>query len=257
MILLYYWIGNNYFSMMRLEEAVNRNPDWIHLHNGLHIVALLFILAACSQPVDDEPTALDASIEQAKEGLLPEWEAELDEMTRALALTPAEQAPVRAAFEARQDEIVAWFDGPEGSKLLEEEAALREATAEKDLQKVRSLTKTAGPRRRAIENIIKRGDAAVLQALPPAKQDSWRGYELSQALLELMQPLNLTAEQQSSIADNSAAAYQSAANTPNPMAAGYLELEKWVEAEVLTPDQRAAFQPIKDQNKLRTLRWSN
>ena len=72
-----------------------------------------------------------------------------------------------------------------------------------------------------------------------------------------MSSLTLSPEQENAIRSNAAAAFQAAQqrHEPNPMAAGFLDLESWVEQQVLSPQQHTAYQDVKKANPMRSLQW--
>ena len=77
---------------------------------------------------------------------------------------------------------------------------------------------------------------------------------MSERILDLMQPLNLSHRQISQVRTEALTTVPATANEPNPKAAAYMKLEQTVERSVLTPEQRQAFGEIKKKNPLRSLR---
>ena len=187
----------------------------------------------------------------------PAWEANYNEMVEALSLTPGEQDAVRGAFERGYAEMTARLEGDEGQELEAEEAKLKEAVKNKDLAAVRTITRRAGPKRQALVAGVKQIQEDILLTLSPEKQLAWKGHQIAQDMVELMEDLGLTAEQEAAIRANAVAAVQAAqqAGAVNPMAKGFLDLEAWVEQQVLGPQQYEGYQPVKEANSMRSLQW--
>ena len=69
-----------------------------------------------------------------------------------------------------------------------------------------------------------------------------------------MEPLELTDDQKAEIRSESVSIARAVLKEKNPAAAGYLKLERSVEAKLLTPDQRSQFKAVKKKHPMRSLR---
>lgn len=192
----------------------------------------------------------------ARSELEATWQAEYDAMAAAVPLSADEASKLEQAFESFHADLAAWLDGPEGQRLMALEAEMKAAARGKDLAGVRAATGEARPLRDTFEQKIKAGQQALLDALTPENRARWKGHKLAAHLLELMEPLELSPQQRSAIESNAAAALAQAEarGEANPPAAAFLELERWAETQVLSPDQRSAYEGIKKGAPLRSLR---
>lgn len=215
--------------------------------------AAILALAGCGPRESAPPAETPAR----QTGLEVEWEAELDAMAAALPLSPGETDALRAAFQAVQDDLRGWMNGPDGQRLIELEADMAAAAKRKDLAGVQAATSAARPLRDTFEAKIAAGKQGMMDALTPENRSRWGGHRLASHMLELMAPLGLSPEQQAAIRDNAAAAMDKAAarGEPNPPAAAFLELEKWLESSVLTPEQRTAYEAVKRAHPMRSLTY--
>ncbi len=221
---------------------------------SLALLTTVFILGCSPDKTNEDANNASAPVEEAGP---PAWEANYNEMVQALSLTPDEQDVVRGAFERGYAEMTARLQGEEGQDLAAEEARLKEAARNKDLAAVRAITKRAGPKRQALVGGIMQMQEDILLTLSPEKQLAWKGHQIAQEMVELMEDLALTAEQEAAIRGNAAAAVQAAqqAGAVNPMAKGFLDLEARVEQQVLGPQQYEGYQPVKEANSMRSLKW--
>ncbi|MBX3179337.1 MAG: hypothetical protein KF886_18430 [Candidatus Hydrogenedentes bacterium] len=226
-----------------------------HFAPALALLALSTLLnAACAPGKGDEP-ALDLA--SAEAGLREEGsgDAQPEEMARVLGLDPAAASALRDAFARRDAEVEAWIAGERGQRLIRLEAEMFAAVEARKLDDVKRATAEATPLRDELRQLIADHETSILDSLGPERRVQWEGYEVAKKMLDLMQPLELNFQQAQAIEQGGPAALAQAmrAGEPNPQAAAFLELEKWVEESVLTPDQRAAYQDIKASNKLRSL----
>lgn len=220
----------------------------------LCVFAAMAFMTGCGGRDTAAPASADPS---AIQGLEAEWQAEYDAMAADLPLSPAESDALRAAFKSVQDDLRGWMNGPDGKRLIELEADMAAAAKRRDLGGVQAATSAARPLRDAFEAKIAAGKRGLLNALTPENRSRWGGHRLASHLLELMAPLGLSPEQQAAIRDNAAKALDQAAASgePNPQAAAFLEFEKWLEASVLTPEQRTAYEAVKRAKPMRSLTY--
>lgn len=227
-----------------------------HLVPTLALLALhTLLIAACAPGNGATDPALDLA--SAEAGLREESgeSAQPDEMVRVLGLDPAAASALREAFARRDAEVESWIGGERGQRLIRLEAEMFAAVEARKLDDVKRATAEATPLRDELRQLIADHETSILDSLGPERRVQWEGYEVARKMLDLMQPLELNFQQAQAIEQGGPAALAQAMRTgePNPQAAAFLELEKWVEESVLTPDQRAAYQDIKASNKLRSL----
>ncbi len=209
--------------------------------------------AARSDRAEKNEKQEPAAKNDAADGEQHESAREYAEMTAVLQLPEQEAARLKAAFDARDAAFSAW-SAEKLKKLNELEAQMMRAARARDLSEVDRIKKQAEPLRDEMRALHKAHQETILEVLSPEQRLDWQGHKLSRRLLELMEPLALTDDQKGQIRKQARAAYQDAAGTPNPDAAGFLALEKSVERSVLAPQQQAAYQAIKKKHPLRSLR---
>jgi hypothetical protein len=220
-------------------------------------VIALGTLTAC-QPPNGEPAdsaEAQAESEAGRQKLEAEWQAQYDDMTIRLSLSPAESDALRAAFDNMQSELTAWMEGENGKRLIELEGRIATATRNSDLAGVQSAIREATPLRESFRAQIDAHGENLLNAMSPDNRATWEALRLSDHLIELMEPLNLRQDQIAAIENNAGPALQQAKGRgePNPPAAAFLELEKWVEANVLDAQQRDAYAAVKADRPMRSL----
>ena len=223
----------------------------------LWVVLLCGVLVLGCGGVKQEEEAQNTTAAPAVPEGPPPWEADYHEMVEVLALTAAEQNAVRTAYEEGYAAFVERLEGDEGKDLMAEEAELKKAVEQKNLSAVRSITARAAPKRRAMEGAVQQVEEGALAALPPEKLNQWNGHRVAKELLTLMEPLGLNGDQWNAIYGTGTMAVLDAQQKgePNPMAAGFIQLEVWAEQNVLMQEQYAQYQDIKKQNPMRSLKW--
>jgi len=216
-------------------------------------MVLLFI-AGC-QPAADPEAEIDLAAAQAE----LEAEAARDDvradMLRVLALAPGQADALNAAFDARDKALGDWIAGEKGQRLIALEAEMAARTRASDLDGVRNAIAQAKPLREELMGMVEQYQTAILDTLSYEQRVQWLGFQVSSKLLQLAEGLGLNGAQLAAIEQGgpSAVAQAIQRGEPNPKAAAFLELEKWVEESVLSPEQRAGYAAVKDKNKLRSL----
>lgn len=227
-----------------------------------HLFLLIAILCASScipvkpsaEPsADEQPeqTATDDDVAPSDDAN-PDWTAEYDAMAAALELSAEEVAALQDAFRRREEVVGGWL-AQNGARLRELEQEMKSAARRRDLSTVQRVKAEATPLRTQLRDLIASHQADIHATLTPDNRLQWDAHQLAERLLELMETLELTPEQIDQIRDAALTAAQAKANEPNPAAAGYLHLEKSVEAGVLTPAQQGRFNQIKQKKPLRSL----
>ncbi len=231
---------------------------------NLVYLALLFSTVSCSRgnggPDADVPSRRDQS--QAGPGTdadrppPPEtsWTAEYEQISAVLELSDQEKAKLKAAFKARAEAFTQWRT-EKVAKLAQFEQQMKRAAKDRDLAGFRRATAKAGPLRNELRKLLKTHQANILEALSPEYRLKWEAHQVSERILDLMQPLNLSDRQISQVRTEAPSTVRASVNEPNPKAVAYLKLERTVELSVLTAEQRQAFQEIKKKNPLRSLKW--
>lgn len=181
------------------------------------------------------------------------WRSEYETMTSALSLSEEEKARLAAALKTRDETIAQWM-AEKGNQLKDLERQMAEAARARDLASVKDLTERAHPLRSELRAQIASQTTAVRGVLSADNQLNWDAHQLAQRVLKVMQPLNLTEPQRAQLRAESITAAQAAVQEPNPSAAGYLKLERSVEANVLTAEQRSQFIAVKKKHPLRSLK---
>ena len=230
---------------------------------NLVYLALLFSTVSCipgnGGPDADVPSQQDQS--QAGPGTdtdrppPPEtaWTAEYEQMNTVLELSDQEKAKLKAAFEARAEAITQWGT-KNGEKLAQFEQQMKQAAKARDLSGLRRAKAKAEPIRDELRELLKTHESNIREVLSPKYRLKWEAHQVSERILDLMQPLNLSDQQISQVRTESLSTVNASANEPNPKAAAYMKLEQTVELSVLAAEQRQAFQEIKKKNPLRSLK---
>ncbi len=213
------------------------------------VVALL--LSACGQ-APDSPTPA-AAVEEAE---APDWQAGYEEMVAVLSLSSAEQTHLRETMAREYEAFAAWMAGPDGQAVREEDAALRAAAEARDVQAVRRITGQAQTARAAMRARLDAVTEATLAALPPAQRQAWAAHQMVSKMLETMAPLGLSAQQEQALRTAAPQAYGAAVQRgeSNPASAADLDLERYAETQLLTPDQATRYAEVKRDNLMRSLR---
>lgn len=231
---------------------MNRRERWRPI--AAVLISMLFL--ACGGDSETSTGVGESDDESQAEAPIDDWRPEFEEMASALNLQGADRNALESAFSSRYETLSEWLEGPDGTRLKKLETELREATANRDLQRVRSITNEAGPLRRRFESMIESTQSDVLASLPVEKQREWDMHQLYMKLYEHMEPLGLSEEQKTRMREATfdflRRAHQK--GEPNPMAAAYLEYERWAENNVLDSIQFGMYQDIKRENPLRSLR---
>ena len=175
-------------------------------------------------------------------------------MNAVLELSDQEQATLKAAFEARVEAVTQWGTEKRAT-LVKYEQQMKQAAKDRDLVGLRQAKAKAEPLRNELRELLKTHRSKIREALSPEYRFKWDAHQVSERILDLMQPLNLTDQQISQVQAKALSTVRASVNQPNPQAAAYMELEQTVERNVLTAEQSQAFEEIKKKNPLRSLKW--
>lgn len=174
----------------------------------------------------------------------------VQEIRQAVELDASTISKLEKALEDSEQAIIAWKASSNGKRLIELEKEMKVAAKRKDLGAVRNAVGEAKPLRAEYIAVIRKSKERIKSALSPEQQSKWQTSVLSGYFLELAAPLKLTDDQKAQIQDSAAKAIA----TDKPRPGQFVMMEKQVESDILTKAQREAFQKIKDQNKLRSLK---
>ena len=233
------------------------------MSRNLIYLALLFSAVSCTQengsPDPDVPSRQNQS--QAGAGSdtgrpsPPEtaWAAEYEQMNTVLELPDQEKAKLKAAFEAYAEAVTQWWT-EKGAELPQFEQQMKRAVKARDLAGLRRAKAKAEPLRNELRELLKTHESNIREVLSPKYRLKWEAHQVSERILDLMQPLNLSDQQISQVRTEALSTVRASVNEPNPKAAAYLKLEQTVELSVLTAQQRQTFQEIKKKSPLRSLK---
>lgn len=220
----------------------------------LAFLGLLFGTLSCTQedgvPDGDAPSQDDrsqaGSATDADRLPSPEtaWTAEYEQMNAVLELSDQERVELKAAFEARAAAFTQW-QKEKGSDLDQFEQQMKQAAKARDLADLKRATAKATPLRNELREILKTHQSNIQEALSPKLRLKWEAHEVSELVLDLMQPLSLSDQQVAQVRTEALSTARASADEPNPRAAAYLNLEQNVERSVLTAEQRQAFQELR------------
>ncbi len=199
------------------------------------------------------PEVSPNAVESAGGEADPGWENEFDMMASNLQLSDDESARLREAFEVREIEISEW-KATQGTRLESMEKRMLQAAKSRDLSGVRSAKSKAEPLRDELRALIDKHQDAIECALSADSLAAWAAFQLTTRLTDLMQELSLTPAQIEQIRSAAATVVENSSHEDNPQAAGFLALEREVESQILTAEQKVAYETIKKKNPMRSLR---
>ena len=174
-------------------------------------------------------------------------------MTTALQLTEEESSRLQAAFVSREADVSQWM-ASKGVMLEGLEEQMAAAAKSKDLAGVRSARVKAEPLRNELRALLETHQADIDAVLSPDNAAAWAAYQLTIRVTDLMSDLSLTPAQEKDINAAAMTAVQDSVNEKNPCAAGFLALEKMIESQILTAEQRKSYELVKKKNPMRSLR---
>lgn len=209
--------------------------------------------AASGDQAAKDGKADDAADAAAENKAKRDWKSEYKLMDAALELADEEANALQTALRAG-DEAVAQWQAEKGAKLSELMRQMRAAAIARDLPGMQKFKAQAEPLRNEFRALVAQQLANIHDALSPENRHRWEGHLLAERVIEMMQPLELNAEQIAEIRKRAVTVAKAASGEINPQAAGYLILEKSVEASVLSPIQRKAFEAVKKKHWGRSLR---
>lgn len=183
--------------------------------------------------------------------------SEYDRMVAVLELTDEEAARVKEAFDARDEEIGTW-EAAHGERLRELESQIMAATKKRRLGEMKSAIALATPLRQELLALVAKHKHQIFMALSDDKRVAWDAHRLHRRLAGLIEPLDLSDDQVEQIRAKSlavASKIRRPTASARPLPGAYLTLEKAVESDILTAEQRQEFETAKKQKKLRSLQW--
>ena len=233
----------------------------------LLLTGTLAVAIGCAPPAEKngEPAAGETSTasgsdetgaESAKSwsgDSLDQWTTVFAEMKETLELSADEQQQLEDTFQQQVEKLQAWYQ-QHGPRIAEGDRTAMKAARDRDLATLRKLKDEIVPLKQEATALHKEMDVAVLNSLSEANRFRWQGHRLAARFFELANSIQLTDEQRTQVGELAVAAARRTQNQTTPQAAGFLEMEKGIEAKVLNPEQRTAYQEIKDRNKLRSLK---
>ena len=210
-------------------------------------IVVCFLMAGCTQEAE-----VPVSLPDAPEARIGE---EYEAIPSMLGLSPEESSAFAGQLDRLDATLRSWMQGEKGQQLMGLEAEIRTKTEEKDLPGLRAVIAQATPLRTEIRELIESSRNELLDSLGPEGRLKWEAHEVASGLLELMETLVLDATQEAQIRTNAIEQLRAALskNEPNPKAASFLELERWVESRILSFEQRAAYEAVKKDNPMRSL----
>jgi hypothetical protein len=230
---------------------------------NLIYLALLFSTVSCTQGNGGPDKEVSSQQDQSQEGPRtdidrpppPEtaWAAEYEQMNAVLELSDQEKAKLKAAFEARAEAIMQWWT-EKGAKLSQFEQQMKQGAKAGDLAGLRQAKAKAEPLRNELRELLKTHESDIREVLSPKYRLKWEAHQVSERILDIMQPLKLSDQQISQVRAEALSIVRASLNEPNPKAAAYMKLEQTIELSVLRAEQRQAFREIKKKNPLRSLK---
>lgn len=215
-------------------------------------------LSGCGGASEDS-TAPASGEASAQEGPpLGDFQDDYEQMVARLDLTAEESATLEAAWQQHLAQLEDWW-AQHGASLVAYEAELKQAASDSDLSDVRAAKAKADPLRKEFRALGRDGEVKVVMALSQEKRKAWDAEQLIMKLEGLIAGRIELSDAQSASAKALAQEYAAYANpdlaVQNRLAQSFLDFERELEKTVLTPDQRAIYEQMKDENKMRSLGW--
>lgn len=225
----------------------------------LACLALLFCLVSCTQgdpdgPVPNGESQVDSGPDVG--GMAPPeaaWTEEYERMVSVLGLSGQESQTLKAAYEARAETLTQWWT-EKGSQFKQYQQEMMQAAKTRDLAGVRRAKEKVDPLRKELDALLEAQQSTIRNALSSDHLFKWDVRQVSERILDIMQPVNLSDQQKSRVQTEAGSAVHASVNEINPKAAAYMKLEQAVERSVLTAQQRQEFQDIKKKHPLRSLK---
>lgn len=226
----------------------------------LLVLVPLIIFGGCDADSDSaaEHNRDDSATAGAGPVLPDEWEAEYEQMSARLDLSPDEATSLKRAFEERHQAVEQWW-AAKGQTLVEYETRMQQAARDKDLSAMRRAKQQAQPLRDEFRSLIREQDVRLEQALPADQRQAWDAQRLLIKFEGLCgDSIQLTTDQERQLDDlarQHAATAASDRTRQNRLAQPFLDFERAAENTVLTPEQKNKYAEIKKNNALRSLKW--
>lgn len=238
-------------------------PRW---STRLILIGLLMLTTACSRPPESNSAKAagdSANIDSSESTLqgkqpwsgesLSNWKVVFAEMQEVLDMSSDEKRQLEATFEQHVQKLQTWYQ-EHGQRIAEGDRIAIEAARNRDLARLRKIKQEIVPLKQEAMALHKTMDNAVLDALTETNRNRWQAHRLTSRFLELAESLELSDSQQTQVGELAIEAAKHVRNQATPQAAGFLELEKRVEAKVLDAEQRTKYEEIKAKNKMRSLK---
>lgn len=218
------------------------------------ILVTLLTVTGCQQK-ESTPEPVDTDAAKASLQTEARQDNKQAQMIQVLQLDATQASALNEAYTARDNAATAWIEGEKGDKLVAWEAEIKRAAKAKDLGAVRNATSRAKPLRDEFRQLFATHQANIMNVLTPEQQIHWQGFEVASKLLDLTKDLGLNPQHIAAIEQGGPTVVHQAIQNgePNPKAAAFLELERWMEDTLLTQQQRAAYDAVKSENKMRSL----
>lgn len=243
------------------------SPVWLFLF-------LCLLSVGCQPPEPAEPATSEAA-QPAKPGLLQgladkvadkvaekaaaaqeenlqQWDRVIRSMGDQLDLDDRQRQQLEQVAQEHLSDLKSWLGG-QGAELARMEQQLFAAAKSRDLEKLRAAKDQATELRDQLAEKLNSFETAVRLVLGEEKTTRWQGQQLAQRAFDLYDEIPFTDQQRKRLAQLALETAQSVRDQANPQAAGLLELEKRIAAQVLTDEQTDAFTRIQQANPMRSL----
>ncbi|MEQ9069943.1 MAG: hypothetical protein RLO18_24640, partial [Gimesia chilikensis] len=163
----------------------------------LILIGLLLITTSCQKSPENQggngggdPTGNNESAAKSSDGdgytgeSLDTWTAVFEEMRQVLEMSPDETQRLNQTMQTHVQEIKAFYE-EHGPTIAQADRDVKQAAKNRDLARLREITRAVKPLREQANVMFEDMDAAVLAALSDPNQVDWKAHRLTARLLEL------------------------------------------------------------------------
>ncbi len=178
----------------------------------------------------------------------------LEDFDAIVELGESERPAIEEAFKARNKDYTDWFE-KRGDEVEKNQKKLAEAEASGDEALRDSYEVRLRPALEARRAVLVDHREAILEAMSDESADRWHAHVVSLKVEQLMEPLNLSAEQQGQITNWALESVQEFPRSTERLSGAFFSLEKRIEADALSEAQRETYLEIKRANPRRGMIW--
>ena len=226
------------------------------------------VLLGCAEPEQNAGGAVvenqvkpDESPKKYGDSTIKKLQAEFDSLLSVVDLSESKEQEVRALHQTWTNRLDDWHR-ENGPTIVAIRKKALEAAKKKDLRALKKMDR-GGDKQKVADltneerEMLQTYEAELEATLPEPERTKWQRHVVTQQLLEFLQPLELTQEQQDQIGEQSGNVMNRVKRKENWRGYGTAELEKVFERNIVSPQQKTSFEELKKKNRMRMLKWGN